>query len=52
LVNYLSAWLEGKATIEDIEALIRTGEQVSENEVAALIKEQNIKEGKQKTSGY
>lgn len=36
----------------DIEALIHIGEQVSENEVAALIKEQNIKEGKQKTSGY
>ena len=37
---------------EDIEALVHTGEQVSENEVAALIKEQYIKEGKQKTSGY
>ncbi|HDL00982.1 MAG TPA: hypothetical protein ENH23_01955, partial [candidate division Zixibacteria bacterium] len=37
---------------EDIETLIHTGEQVSENEIAALIKEQNIKEGKQKTSGY
>ncbi len=37
---------------EDIGTLIHTGEQVSENEVAALIKEQNIKEGKQKTSEY
>jgi len=38
--------------MEDIETLIHTGEQVSENEIATLIKEQNIKEGKQKTSGY
>ncbi|GBE16944.1 hypothetical protein BMS3Abin15_00768 [bacterium BMS3Abin15] len=37
---------------EDIETLIHTGEHVSENEIAALIKEQNIKKGKQKTSGY
>ena len=37
---------------EDIETLVHTGEQVTENEVAALIKQQNIKERKQKTSGY
>jgi len=41
-----------KIVKDDIETLIQTGEQISENEVAALIKEQNIKEGKQKTSGY
>ncbi|MDA2919249.1 hypothetical protein MYX76_07140 [Desulfobacterota bacterium AH_259_B03_O07] len=52
LINYLTTELDGKANKEDIESLIHTGEQVSENEVAALIKEQNIKEGKQKTSGY
>ncbi|MAG85845.1 MAG: hypothetical protein CMB97_00305 [Flavobacteriaceae bacterium] len=52
LINYLATELEGKASREDIEILIHTGEQVSENEVAALIKEQNIKKGKQKTSGY
>jgi len=52
LIQYLTTELEGKASKEDIENLIHTGEQVSENEVAALIKEQNIKEGKQKTSGY
>ena len=52
LINYLATELFGKASKEDIETLIHTGEQVSENEVAALIKEHNIKEGKQKTSGY
>jgi len=52
LINYLTTGLEGKVSKEDIETLIHTGDQISENEVAALIKEQNIKEGKQKTSGY
>ncbi|MFC2085347.1 Eco57I restriction-modification methylase domain-containing protein [Bacteroidota bacterium] len=52
LINYLAAELDGKANKEDIETLIHTGEQVSENEVTALIKEQNIKDRKQKTSGY
>ena len=52
LINYLATELEGKASKKDIETLIHTGEQINENEVAALIKEQNIKEGKQKTSGY
>ncbi|MBA7525287.1 hypothetical protein ES705_17438 [subsurface metagenome] len=37
---------------EDIETLIHIGEHVSENEEIALIKEQSIKEGKQKTSDY
>ncbi len=37
---------------EDIETLVHTGEQVIENEETALIKEQNIKEEKQKTSEY
>jgi hypothetical protein len=35
---------------KDIEALIHTGEQVSENEATALLKEQLIAEGKQKTT--
>lgn len=35
---------------EDIEKLIYFGDQVSENEAVALIKEQNINEGKQKSS--
>jgi len=52
LINYLATEMDGKARKEDIEILMHNGEQVSENEVAALIKEQNIKEGKQKTSGY
>ena len=65
LINYLSTELSSvipssasgginsaRKLKEDIETLIHTGEQVSENEIAALIKEQNIKEGKQKTSGY
>jgi len=37
---------------EDIEVLIHTGEQVGENEEIALIKEQKILEGKQKSSDY
>ncbi|MGQ3685236.1 MAG: Eco57I restriction-modification methylase domain-containing protein [Candidatus Loosdrechtia sp.] len=37
---------------EDIETLIHSGEQVSENEEVALIKEQKILEGKQKSSDY
>lgn len=52
LINYLATELEEKTSKEDIEALIHIGELVSENEVAALIKDQSIKEGKQKTSGY
>lgn len=52
LSNYLVTELEGKACKEDIETLIHSGEQISENEIAALINEQNIKEGKQKTSDY
>ncbi|HDZ85241.1 MAG TPA: class I SAM-dependent DNA methyltransferase [Candidatus Moranbacteria bacterium] len=61
LINYLATELTdchsragGNPVVskEDLETLIHTGEQVSENEIAALIKEQNIKEGKQKTSGY
>ena len=35
---------------EDIETLIHTGEQVSENEATALLKEKLIAEGKQKTT--
>ncbi len=38
--------------VKDIEALIHLGEQVSENEEIALIKEQKILEGKQKSSDY
>ena len=52
LINYLATELEGTVAKEDIEILILSGEQVSENEVAALTKEQNIRAGKQKTSGY
>jgi REP element-mobilizing transposase RayT len=37
---------------EDIETLIHLGEQVSENEGIALIKEQKIREGRQKTTEY
>ncbi len=41
-----------KVSKEDIETLIHVGEQVSENEETALIKEQKILEGKQKSSDY
>jgi hypothetical protein len=52
LIYYLSAELEGKVSKEDIEKLIKYGEQFTENEATALIKERRIKEGKQKTSDY
>jgi len=61
LINYLHTELAtchsregGNPDIskEDIETLIHTGEQVSENEEIALIKEQKINEGKQKGSDY
>ena len=52
LINYLATDLEGKASKEDIEALIHIGEHVSENEEIALLKEQSIEEGKQKASDY
>ncbi len=52
LIYYLSTELEGKVSKEDIEKLVKYGEQFTENEATALIKEQQIKEGKQKTSDY
>jgi len=52
LIYYLSAELEGKVSKEDIEKLIKFGEQFTENEATALIKERRIEEGKQKTSDY
>ena len=52
LLNYLETELDKKANKEDIETLLHIGEHVSENEEIALIKEKNIKEGKQKTSDY
>jgi len=52
LINYLSTELEEKVSKEDIEKLIKFGEQFTENEATALIKERRIKEGKQKTSDY
>ncbi len=52
LINYLATELEGKIKKDDIETLIHIGEHVSENEQTALIKEQSIKEGQQKTSDY
>jgi hypothetical protein len=36
LINYLATELDGKANNEDIEALIHTGEQVSENEARVI----------------
>ncbi|MCD6194365.1 MAG: Eco57I restriction-modification methylase domain-containing protein, partial [Candidatus Aminicenantes bacterium] len=52
LIYYLSSELERKVSKEDIEILIKHGEQLIENEIIAEIKEQRIKEGKQKTSDY
>jgi len=57
LIYYLSNELEKANTgaavsRDDIETFIHIGEQLSENEATALIKEQNIKEGKQKTARY
>ncbi|MFH1934266.1 MAG: N-6 DNA methylase [Pseudomonadota bacterium] len=50
LINYLATELDGKVGKEDIEILIHLGEQVSENEATALLKEKLIAEGKQKTT--
>jgi len=50
LINYLATELEGKVLKEDIETLIKYGEQVSENELMALIKEQKVNTGEQKTT--
>jgi len=52
LVNYLTSELNSKVSKDDLETLIHVGEHVSENEETALIKQQSIKEGKQKTSDY
>jgi hypothetical protein len=58
LINYLhnpdrvSNPVRVEVSKEDIETLIHFGEQVSENEEIALIKEQKILEGKQKSSDY
>lgn len=57
LINYLHTELiasnpSNPVRVKDIETLIHFGEQVSENEEIALIKEQKILEGKQKSSGY
>ncbi|MDR4509181.1 MAG: BREX-1 system adenine-specific DNA-methyltransferase PglX [Candidatus Brocadiaceae bacterium] len=56
LINYLhnpdrvSNPVRVKISKEDIETLIHTGEQASENEATALLKEKLIAEGKQKTA--
>ncbi|MBZ0191096.1 MAG: Eco57I restriction-modification methylase domain-containing protein, partial [Candidatus Kuenenia stuttgartiensis] len=60
LINYLHTELiasnpdrvPNPVRVKDIETLIHFGEQVSENEEIALIKEQIILEGKQKSSDY
>lgn len=52
LINYLHNPDRVTVSKEDIESLIHLGEQVSENEEIALIKEQKILEGKQKSSDY
>ena len=55
LINYLHTEIVGAdcnppVKKEDIESLIHLGEQVSENEAIALLKERLIAEGKQKTT--
>jgi len=50
LINYLAIELGDKTSKEDIETFIKYGEQVSENELTALIKEQKINTGEQKTT--
>ena len=56
LINYLSTGVAQVSSLsipkKDIETLIHIGEHLIENEEIALIKEQSIKDGKQKTSGY
>ena len=56
LINYLATELssvipsEARNLKEDIEILIHLGEQVSENEATAIIKQQRISEGKQQST--
>jgi len=52
LIYYLEQELQGKVSKEDIEKLIKYGEQFTENETTALLKEQLIEEGIQKGSSY
>lgn len=57
LINYLhtkvtQAFLPVEITREDIEDLIEVGEMITEHEATALIKEQNIKNGIQKSTEY
>jgi len=57
LINYLytraeETTLDTLITREDIEDLIEVGELITEHEATALIKEQNIKNGIQKSSEY
>lgn len=57
LINYLAtrteeARLETPITRQDIEDLIEVGEMITEHEATALIKEQNIKDGIQKSTEY
>jgi len=52
LIYYLESELQGKVSKEDIEKLIKYGEQFTENETTALLKEQLIEEGIQKGSSY
>ena len=50
LINYLATELEGRVFKDDIETLIKYGEQVNENELMAMIKEQKVNTGEQKTT--
>jgi len=50
LIYFLVTELVGKVTKEDIEILVQTGDQISQNEEAAFIKESNIKNGRQKST--
>ncbi|MFQ5676288.1 MAG: Eco57I restriction-modification methylase domain-containing protein, partial [bacterium] len=57
LINYLATCAEGaklKTSIskQDVEDLIEVGEMITEHEATALIKEQNIRNGIQKSSEY
>jgi len=52
LINYLATELEEIISKDDLEILIIKGEQLSENEQIALIKQQRIQAGEQKSSNY
>ena len=52
LINYLASKFEGKINKSDFEKLVNNASQILENEKTAIIKEQEIKQGKIEKTDY